>query len=60
MQGDGFLYKMVRNMVGTLVEVGQGRRRPEAVSEMLASQDRGEAGPTAPGCGLWLVRVTYE
>jgi len=59
-QGDGFLYKMVRIMVGTLVEVGQGRRRPEAVSEILASQDRGEAGPTAPGCGLWLVRVTYE
>ncbi len=59
-QGDGFLYKMVRIIVGTLVEVGRGRWEPPAVAEILASQDRGQAGPTAPGCGLWLVRVTYE
>ena len=59
-QGDGFLYKMVRTIVGTLVEVGQGRWNPPAVAEILASQDRGQAGPTAPGCGLWLIRVTYE
>jgi len=59
-QGDGFLYKMVRIMVGTLVEVGQGRRASSAVAEILASRDRRQAGPTAPGCGLWLVRVTYE
>ena len=59
-QGDGFLYKMVRTIVGTLVEVGQGRWSPPAVAEILASQDRGQAGPTAPGCGLWLIRVIYE
>ncbi len=59
-EGNGFLYKMVRIIGGTLVEVGRGRQRPETVSQMLASQDRGQAGPTAPGCGLWLVRVTYE
>ncbi len=59
-QGDGFLYKMVRIIVGTLVEVGPGRWSPQAVAEILAGQDRGQAGPTAPGCGLWLIRVTYE
>ena len=59
-QADGFLYKMLRIMAGTLVEVGRGRWSPAAVAEILASQDRGQAGPTAPGCGLWLIRVTYE
>ncbi len=59
-EGDGFLYKMVRNMVGTLVEVGLGQRPAEAVGELLANRDRSQAGPTAPGCGLCLVRVSYE
>ncbi len=59
-QGDGFLYKMVRIIAGTLVEVGRGYWKPPAVAEILASQDHSQAGPTAPGCGLWLVRVTYE
>ncbi len=59
-EANGFLYKMVRNMVGTLVEVGRGRIAPEAVRQILAGQDRSQAGPTAPACGLCLVRVAYE
>ena len=57
--GDGFLYMMMRNIVGTLVEVGLGRLEPEAIAEILASGDRGNAGPTAPPRGLCLVRVDY-
>lgn len=59
-EADGFLYKMVRNMVGTLVEVGRGRLAAQQVAEILASRDRSRAGPTAPSCGLNLVRVSYE
>jgi tRNA pseudouridine38-40 synthase len=58
--GDGFLRHMVRNIVGTLVEVGTGRRTPESMAELLASRDRGAAGPTAPAHGLRLVRVDYD
>jgi len=58
-EGDGFLYKMVRNIVGTLVEVGSGRMCPEQINEILGSRDRSRAGPTAPGRGLCLVRVDY-
>ncbi|HAK54352.1 MAG: tRNA pseudouridine(38-40) synthase TruA [Vicinamibacterales bacterium] len=57
--GSGFLRHMVRNIVGTLAEVGAGRRAPADVARVLASQDRGEAGPTAPAEGLFLVRVDY-
>jgi tRNA pseudouridine38-40 synthase len=57
--GDGFLRHMVRAIVGTLVEVGSGRWRPDRMSEILASRDRGCAGPTAPAHGLFLVRVEY-
>jgi tRNA pseudouridine38-40 synthase len=59
MSGDGFLRHMVRNIVGTLVEVGVGRwdyRRP---GEALASGDRALAGPTAPARGLFLANVRY-
>lgn len=56
---DGFLYMMVRIIVGTLVEVGLGRRTPEDVAAVLASGDRRRAGPTAPPQGLCLVRVDY-
>jgi len=59
-EADGFLYKMARIMVGTLVEVGWGRMAPDVVGEILASGDRRQAGPTAPGCGLWLVEVSYD
>jgi tRNA pseudouridine38-40 synthase len=51
---------MVRNIVGTVVEVGQGRRAPADVAEVLAARDRTQAGPTAPAQGLFLVGVDYE
>lgn len=58
-KGDGFLRHMVRNMVGTLVEVARGKIKPEAVKEILASGDRANAGPTAPAKGLFLEKVLY-
>ncbi len=57
--GTGFLRHMVRNAVGTLVEIGLGRRRPAWMAEVLESLDRDEAGPTAPAHGLFLVSVAY-
>jgi len=59
-EGDGFLYRMVRNLVGTLVEVGRGHRPPAWVDEVLAARDRTAAGPCAPPQGLCLMRVKYE
>jgi tRNA pseudouridine38-40 synthase len=50
---------MVRNIVGTLVEVGRGERSPEWFSELLAARDRTRAGDTAPAHGLYLVAVKY-
>jgi tRNA pseudouridine38-40 synthase len=58
-EGDGFLRHMVRILVGTLLEVGRGRRDPASLPATLAARDRAEAGPTAPGRGLTLVRVDY-
>ncbi len=58
-EADGFLYNMVRNIVGTLVEVGRGKRPPAWVAEVLAARDRTVAGPTAPPHGLFLLRVDY-
>lgn len=57
--GNGFLQHMVRIVVGTLLEVGRGRRRPPDVPEILASLDRRRAGKTAPPHGLCLVAVEY-
>ena len=57
--GSGFLRHMVRAIVGSIVEVGRGRHPPEWMAEVLASRDRGRAGPTAPAGGLFLVSVTY-
>ncbi len=57
--GNGFLYNMVRNIVGTLVEIGRGRWSPERIDEILASRDRAMAGPTAPPDGLYLLCVHY-
>ena len=57
---NGFLYNMVRNIVGTLVAVGQGRFEPEWTLQVLAKKDRTFAGSTAPSHGLVLARVVYE
>ena len=57
--GDGFLYNMVRNIVGTLVEVGVGRWRPEKINEILEAKDRTAAGPLAPPGGLCLMWIKY-
>lgn len=57
--GDGFLYHMVRILVGTLLEVGRGNLRPEDMADILASQDRSQAGETVPACGLCLTEVRY-
>lgn len=58
-EGDGFLYNMVRNIVGTLVEVGFGRLKAEKMSEILDAKDRRAAGPIAPAAGLCLMWVKY-
>jgi tRNA pseudouridine38-40 synthase len=58
-EGNRFLKHQVRNLVGTLAEVGRGRRLPDSLREVLASRDRRRAGPTAPASGLCLVRVRY-
>ncbi|MCH9648495.1 MAG: tRNA pseudouridine(38-40) synthase TruA [Deltaproteobacteria bacterium] len=58
-EGEGFLRGMVRALVGTLVEVGQGRRSVESFRGLLAGGKRSQAGPTAPARGLVLERVTY-
>lgn len=57
--GTGFLRHMVRNIVGSLVEVGRGRMPPAWVGEVLAARDRTRAGRTAPAAGLFLVGVNY-
>ena len=59
-EADGFLYNMVRSIAGTLVEVGKGKWPESRVAEVLAAEDRREAGPTAPPQGLFLVRVRYS
>jgi tRNA pseudouridine38-40 synthase len=58
-EGTAFLKHMVRNLVGTLLDVGKGRRPPQWVAEVLAARDRKRAGPTAPAQGLVLEEVFY-
>ncbi len=58
-EADAFLQYMVRNITGTLVEVGLGRFSPDCVKQILESRDRKQAGRTAPPQGLYLVSVTY-
>ena len=58
--GNGFLYNMVRILIGTLIEVGLGKRKPESMKEILEAKDRQAAGPTAPACGLFLTAVLYD
>src|SRR5262249_28993586 len=56
---DSFLHHMVRNLVGSLVDIGRGPERPDWLGDLLDSRDRTRAGPTAPPQGLALVRVMY-
>jgi tRNA pseudouridine38-40 synthase len=58
-EGDRFLYNMVRNIVGTLVEVGVGRMKPEKIVEIIDAKDRRAAGPIAPPEGLCLMWIKY-
>ncbi len=58
-EADGFLYKMVRSIVGTLIKVGVGKIEPEEVRTILESRDRCRAGATVPAHGLCLVEVKY-
>jgi len=57
--GNGFLYNMVRIIVGALLNVGYGHKKPEHIREMLEENDRKIAGPTAPAHGLTLVEIKY-
>jgi tRNA pseudouridine38-40 synthase len=58
-EGDRFLYNMVRNIVGTLVEVGVGRMKPEKITEIIEAKNRRAAGPIAPPEGLCLMWIRY-
>lgn len=57
--GNGFLYNMVRIIAGTLLEVGRGAMKPSDIPKIIASKDRIKAGPTAPACGLTLMRYIF-
>ena len=58
-RGDGFLHHMVRNLVGTFLQVGKGALKVEDVPRILETRERSAAGPTAAACGLYLVSVEY-
>ena len=58
-EADGFLYNMVRAIAGTLMNVGRGFWPESKVADILSAEDRTAAGPTAPACGLFLMRVSY-
>ncbi|MBV9573681.1 MAG: tRNA pseudouridine(38-40) synthase TruA, partial [Acidobacteriales bacterium] len=58
-RGTGFLHHMVRNLVGTFVMIGSGKRKPECMREILEARNRSQAGATAPARGLYLVSVEY-
>lgn len=57
--GTGFLKYQVRNMVGTLIEIGEGKKNVEDIPCIIESKNRKKAGKTAPACGLYLVKVDY-
>ena len=59
MHGGGFLYNMVRNIVGTLMEVGKGKYPPQHIDNVIEAANRDVAGPTAPPQALFLKRVDY-
>ena len=58
-EADGFLYNMVRSIIGTLIHVGRGRWTADDIDRILKSGDRTHAGETAPAQGLYLMRVDY-
>jgi len=58
-RGNGFLHHMVRNLVGTMIDIGRGQLALEEISRILAARDRSQAGPTAPARGLFLHSVDY-
>ncbi len=58
-EGNGFLYHMVRTMIGTIMEVGTGHWKPERITENIASKDRQQAGPCAPAQGLCLQWIKF-
>ncbi len=58
-EADGFLYNMVRIMVGTLLRIAQGKIAPDGIPAIIERRDRQFAGPTAPPCGLYLNKVKY-
>ena len=58
-EADGFLYNMVRIMVGTLLRIQQGKIQPDEISKIIEKKDRKFAGPTAPAQGLYLNKVNY-
>ena len=58
-RGNGFLHHMVRNLVGTFLEVGRGNLRETEIPAILEARSRERAGPTAPARGLFLVQVDY-
>jgi tRNA pseudouridine38-40 synthase len=58
-EADGFLYNMVRNIVGTLIEIGRGKFPKGSLKKILLSKNRKMAGPTAPARGLCLVKIKY-
>ena len=59
-EADGFLYNMVRIMVGTLLRIQQGKIPPDGILKIIEKKDRAFAGPTAPACGLYLNKVNYR
>lgn len=58
-EANGFLFHMVRNIVGTIIEAGHGKIKPSAIPSIINSLDRGQAGPTAPPQGLYLAKIWY-
>ncbi len=58
-QADGFLYNMVRIMVGTLLKIQQGKLEKDSIPDIIKAENRKLAGPTAPACGLYLDEVFY-
>lgn len=58
--GNGFLRYMIRNIVGTLINVGEGKIEPDKIKDIIESEDRKKAGSKAPACGLYLNNVYYE